>query len=99
MPHHRSPTLAPLSRRGRTPERLSSGPRTLSLQRDESRILEHRMINVAIEHQTTIWGSEVRILPGAPDNKINHLGGLLATLATVIGDRSNDCSSQLHKTR
>jgi hypothetical protein len=29
---------------------------------------------------------EVRVLPGPPNNKINNLDGILATLATVIGD-------------
>jgi hypothetical protein len=33
----------------------------------------------------TAW-LEVRVLPGPPPNKIKHLAGLLAAVATVIGD-------------
>src|SRR5437762_2345813 len=34
-----------------------------------------------------IWGSEVRILPGAPANEVNSLDGFMATVATAVGDR------------
>ena len=33
----------------------------------------------------TAW-LEVRVLPGPPSNKIKHLAGILAAVATVIGD-------------
>ena len=33
--------------------------------------------------------SEVRVFPGPPNNKINYLADSLATVATVIGNRSS----------